>query len=81
LFSSQLEGQTASSHGAIQEYQTKLQEALKEEVALLGVVQQLEEGKAVLEARLSSLEASLSQSVMARPVMCLCSSVNLLVSP
>uniref|UniRef100_A0A7S0M099 Uncharacterized protein n=1 Tax=Cryptomonas curvata TaxID=233186 RepID=A0A7S0M099_9CRYP len=58
----QLEDQTASSNDAIQQYKTKLQEALKEEVALLGVVQQLEEGKAALETRLSSLEATLSHS-------------------
>ena len=67
FFLSQLEDQTASSNDAIQQYKIKLQEALREEVALLGVVQQLEEGKTALELRLSSLEATLSQSVIARP--------------
>jgi hypothetical protein len=55
---------TALSEEGCQKLKSKLQDALKEGVALLDTVQQLESDKASLESQLASLQVELSQMVM-----------------
>jgi hypothetical protein len=61
---------TALSEGACQNLKSKLQDALREGVALLTTVQQLETDKASLESQLALLQADLSQMVMLHFYLC-----------